>query len=264
MRNLDIRQLAAVRYAYGGQAYSEQYSNYLEFLDDNSIARPSDAQKLKQNALVKSVVETLGDWERVKSFRLYAGSNADAALVDVKRLVFMTAVNSPTYSASNGYVGNGTTSHINTGFTPSVATAVGAHLIAITAMPSVSRNISASTVTTPSNNRVAIFRGSGSNLEFVYSGGSLVAAQAMGTLPYVAAVVRISPTQVKSWVNTNGLIGGSTYSSVPLNVLGDLALFQNGSFFNSTSAGMGLGLAIDTLSDVEYLAINSAIQTYLS
>jgi hypothetical protein len=86
----------------------------------NSIALPTSDQQAKGNALMIAVKAALAnDFTRVQSMRVYAQSNADAALLDWKRLTTMTAVNSPTYTDSNGFTGNGTTAYINTGYGPS-------------------------------------------------------------------------------------------------------------------------------------------------
>jgi hypothetical protein len=51
---------------------------------------------------------------------LYASENAQQASIDIVNLATHSLVNAPSFTASQGYTGNGTSSYINTGFTPSV------------------------------------------------------------------------------------------------------------------------------------------------
>ncbi|CAB4165299.1 hypothetical protein UFOVP833_45 [uncultured Caudovirales phage] len=47
------------------------------------------------------------------------GEDSQSSLIDFIGLRTATAVNSPTFTASQGYAGNGTTSYVNSGFNPS-------------------------------------------------------------------------------------------------------------------------------------------------
>jgi hypothetical protein len=58
-------------------------------------------------------------WTKFDRLWVLANKDATAALTCLKSLQTATAVNSPTFTAGQGYAGNGTTSYINTGFDPS-------------------------------------------------------------------------------------------------------------------------------------------------
>jgi hypothetical protein len=58
-------------------------------------------------------------WTKLDGLWLFANQHATAALIDIKGLRTATAVNSPTFTADQGYAGNGSTSYVNTTFNPS-------------------------------------------------------------------------------------------------------------------------------------------------
>jgi hypothetical protein len=60
-----------------------------------------------------------GVWTDLDFLPVLAAENAASALVDWKARKAMTAVNTPTFTADQGYAFNGTTSYLNTGFIPS-------------------------------------------------------------------------------------------------------------------------------------------------
>lgn len=80
----------------------------------------SGAQKAYVQALVGSL-KASGVWASLDRLWLFAAENSTQALIDLVTRTTATAVNSPTFIANQGYTGNGTTSYVNTGFTPSTA-----------------------------------------------------------------------------------------------------------------------------------------------
>lgn len=58
-------------------------------------------------------------WTKIDALWLFANQHATAALLDIKSLRTATAVNTPTFTADQGYAGNGTTSYVNTTYNPS-------------------------------------------------------------------------------------------------------------------------------------------------
>lgn len=58
-------------------------------------------------------------WTKLDRLWLFANETAAGALMDIKGLDTATAVNTPTFTANQGYAGNGSTSYINTTFNPS-------------------------------------------------------------------------------------------------------------------------------------------------
>jgi hypothetical protein len=76
------------------------------------------AHKVAIHTLV-SGLKTDSLWTRLDRLWLFANQHATAALLDVKGLDTATAVNSPTFTADQGYAGNGTSSYINTTYNAS-------------------------------------------------------------------------------------------------------------------------------------------------
>ena len=60
-----------------------------------------------------------GVWTKLDRLWLFAGENTESALIDLVARSSATAVNSPTFTTDRGYVSDGTTSYINTGYNAS-------------------------------------------------------------------------------------------------------------------------------------------------
>lgn len=71
--------------------------------------------------------EASGAWNLTDDYMPLWGENAPQALTSLKQRRLATAVNSPTFTADRGYVFNGSTSYLNTGFIPAT------HAVAMTA-----------------------------------------------------------------------------------------------------------------------------------
>lgn len=67
-----------------------------------------------------------GGWALTDDYFATWGENPGQALVSLKQRRAMTPVNSPTFTADRGYVGDGVTTYIDTGFVPST------HAVAMT------------------------------------------------------------------------------------------------------------------------------------
>lgn len=99
--------------------YEAEYKAILDYATTNSYALPSTAQRLKQNTLLSSL-KTAGVWSKLDTFTNFAtDGSSNFALIDWKRLTQYTAVNSPTFTANEGFMGNGTSSYVDTNFNPS-------------------------------------------------------------------------------------------------------------------------------------------------
>jgi hypothetical protein len=83
----------------------------------NGIPQPTEPQKQKQNTLVVDLKAALGSWDRIKSLRVYAGTNQQAALLDWKRLIVMLALNNPIHTEAAGFKGDGVAASIECNFT---------------------------------------------------------------------------------------------------------------------------------------------------
>jgi hypothetical protein len=103
----------------GGVAFTDEYKAVLNYATSLGYTLPSAPQQILQNQLMIDL-KNAGVWNKLDSFRVYATDGSAAyALIDWKRLVLCTAVNSPTFTTNQGYKGNGTSSYINSNFTPS-------------------------------------------------------------------------------------------------------------------------------------------------
>lgn len=98
--------------------YEAEYKAILDYATTNSYNLPSTAQRLKQNTLLSSL-KTAGVWSKLDTFANFAtDGSSNFALIDWKRLTQYTAVNSPTFTTNEGFMGNGTSSYIDTNFNP--------------------------------------------------------------------------------------------------------------------------------------------------
>ena len=96
-------------------------SDYVAVLDTATTfgyALPTFSQIIKQNQLLIDL-KSAGVWDKLDTFAVFAtDGSSDFALIDWKRLTQYTAVNSPTFTTNEGFMGNGTSSYIDTNFNP--------------------------------------------------------------------------------------------------------------------------------------------------
>lgn len=79
---------------------------------------PSTARALLINDLIGSMISA-GLWQKLDAFYVMAQYDAQAARQNWIRDAFnLTAVSSPSFTVDRGYATNGTTSYLNTGYTP--------------------------------------------------------------------------------------------------------------------------------------------------
>ena len=79
---------------------------------------PDDTRKGQIDTCI-GAIKTAGVWSKLDCLWIRAAHDSQAALLDWKRLSDSTAVNSPTFTTDRGFTGDGSTSYINTNFTPS-------------------------------------------------------------------------------------------------------------------------------------------------
>lgn len=96
--------------------YESEYKAILDYATTNSYNLPSTAQRLKQNTLLSSL-KTAGVWSKLDTFANFAtDGSSQFALIDWKRLTQYNASTSPTFTTNEGFMGNGTSSYIDTNF----------------------------------------------------------------------------------------------------------------------------------------------------
>lgn len=99
-------------------SFDADYQAVLNYAISIGATLPSSEQQTKQNQLLLDL-KSAGIWNRLDTFAMFATDGSSSfALIDWKRLVTYTAVNSPTFSTNGGFTGNGTSSHINTNLNP--------------------------------------------------------------------------------------------------------------------------------------------------
>jgi hypothetical protein len=106
----------------GGVIYDVAYQAILDYATTQGYTLPSASQRLLQEQLLIDLKDA-GVWSKLDTFAVFANDgNSNFALIDwirtVKQrvLVLYTAVNSPTWTANQGFTGNGTSSYIDTNF----------------------------------------------------------------------------------------------------------------------------------------------------
>jgi hypothetical protein len=102
-------------------AFDADYQAVLDYGTTQGYTLPSASQQLLQNQLVVDLKDG-GIWSKLDTFGVFAtDGDSDFALIDWIRLTDYTAVNSPTFTANQGFQGNGTSAYIDTNFNPSTS-----------------------------------------------------------------------------------------------------------------------------------------------
>lgn len=80
---------------------------------------PSETRKRVINTLI-TALKSAGVWNKLDTLYVFAAADAQSALLNWKSSSYgASAVNTPTFTTDRGYVSNGTTSYLDTGFIPS-------------------------------------------------------------------------------------------------------------------------------------------------
>jgi hypothetical protein len=89
------------------------------------IARMTVAPNARRKRAIDTLIgalKTAGVWTKLDTFYVLAAHDAASARLNWVSTSFnLTAVNSPTFVANQGYTGDGATSYLDTGFNPSTA-----------------------------------------------------------------------------------------------------------------------------------------------
>lgn len=99
--------------------YDSNYLTVINYATTQGYTLPSLSQRIKQSNLLTDL-KTAGVWNKLDTFANFAtDGDSNFALIDWKRLSLLTAVNSPSFTTNEGFMGNGTSSYIDTNFNPS-------------------------------------------------------------------------------------------------------------------------------------------------
>ena len=105
----------------GGVVFDADYQAVLDYATTQGYTLPSSGQQTLQNQLVVDL-KAGGIWSKLDTFAVFAtDGDSDFALIDWKRLSDYTAVNSPTFTADEGFQGNGTSSYIDSNYNASTS-----------------------------------------------------------------------------------------------------------------------------------------------
>lgn len=106
------------RFASGGGGFDADYQAVLDYATTQGYTLPSSGQQTLQNQLVVDL-KSAGIWSKLDTFAVFAtDGSSDFALIDWKRLTDYTAFNSPTFTANQGFQGDGVSSYVSTNFNP--------------------------------------------------------------------------------------------------------------------------------------------------
>jgi hypothetical protein len=112
-----IRATVGILAGVGG-GFDADYQAILDYATTQAYTLPSASQQALQNQLVVDLKDG-GIWSKLDTFSVFAtDGDSNFALIDWKRLIQMTAVNSPTFTSNQGFQGNGTSSYIDTNYNP--------------------------------------------------------------------------------------------------------------------------------------------------
>ena len=104
----------------GGGGFDADYQAVLNYATTQGYTLPSSGQQTLQNQLVVDLKDG-GIWSKLDTFAVFAtDGDSDFALIDWIRLTQNTAVNSPTFTADEGFTGNGTSSYIDLNYNPTI------------------------------------------------------------------------------------------------------------------------------------------------
>jgi hypothetical protein len=103
---------------FQGGSLDADYQAVLTYATSLGYTLPSSAQQAKQSKLLADL-KAGGVWAKLDTFAMFANDGgSNFGLIDWKRLALYTAVNSPTFTTNEGFMGNGTSSYIDTNFNP--------------------------------------------------------------------------------------------------------------------------------------------------
>jgi hypothetical protein len=103
----------------GGGGFDADYQAVLDYATTQGYSLPSAGQQTLQNTLVTDL-KAAGVWSKLDAFSVFAtDGDADFALIDWVRLTTQTATNSPSFTANQGYAGDGVSAYISSNYTQS-------------------------------------------------------------------------------------------------------------------------------------------------
>ena len=225
---------------------------------------PTDARKSQINALI-AALKVAGVWAKIDALYVAAAADSQAATRNWKQNLYnATAINSPTFTADQGFTGNGSSSYLQTGYTASTA---GGNYVQDSATIGVwmRTELAADNIYD-----LAAFRSGGDTRINVRgaAGNQAIRLNSLdGTNPNVPSAIgftvgaRSSPT-VQRFLKNGVLLSSPTINSVqvPNSQFGLLGFGTGG---NYSSRQMAAALIAGGLTDAEVLAAYNALLAYM-
>jgi hypothetical protein len=234
------------------------YQAVLNYATTQGYTLPSASQQALQNQLVLDL-KTAGVWSKLDTFAVFAtDGDSDFALIDWKRLIDYTAVNSPTFTPNEGFQGNGTSSYIDLNYTTTTDW-VNASQNNTSAFAYAFRNPAPlNTIMLGSLNTSAILIPTGNNGFRIYNNPSVSFPNSVGVGLFTAN--RNSSTSLNAYINGNLL--GVNNSTNSLNITTPIYVCRFGSTYTPASPSMvGIGAYIDAIENDD---LNNAVNTYMT
>lgn len=236
--------------------FDADYVAILNYATTQGYTKPSAAQQIKQNKLLVDL-KTAGIWSKLDTFAVFAtDGNSDFALIDWKRLTQYTAVNSPTFTTNEGFLGNGTSSYINTNFNPATSgvnyTLNNASRFAWIFTAVVNRIIDG--ITSGSQNDMVI---GNSTAHRINSGTTALSVSADLSGTGFKSIHRTSSTNVSVFNNTTQTNGTATSTSITSE--NQFILRRGASYSNNEVSLYGMGASLVTENTDFYNAVNTYI-----
>lgn len=242
--------------------YSPEASAYFSAMS----TQPSDARKVLIDTCISSLVSA-GVWAKLDWLSLFASHDAQAARLNaVTPSQSMTEVNSPTFLTDRHYVGNGTSSYLNSGWNPLTASAPkftqNNHSMGAWCRNDVSSfsqselgHTTRATLVARSSLVATVYAASGS------SNFTLPVATSIG----FTAWSKLNSTQVRGYKNgtaiaTNTVTSSALYNQPFFALAASTSVGAGGSFSTRQVAALFWG---SQLSDSEHQALYNAVNTYL-
>jgi hypothetical protein len=238
-----------------GVSFDADYQAVLNYGTTQGYSLPSAGQQVLQNQLVVDL-KSGGIWSKLDTFAVFAtDGDSDFALIDWKRLTDYTAVNSPTFTADEGFTGNGTSSYVDcnyNGLTNGVNYANdSAHQMVWAMVFGASIELATNNLSQP---RQSIRRSSSGN------NGINSSTSASGSSNSAVGFIMFSRYNSSNYNQYNN---GSLLANVtqPRNSTGgtSLVLRSNLGYSNSTIAAASLGADLSSEASSYYTALNTYI-----
>jgi hypothetical protein len=234
---------------------------------------PTGARKTLINNLIRSLKQA-GIWSKLDAFYVMAAADAQAAqrnwIADAYNL---TPTNSPTFTADQGYQGNGTSSYLATGFTPSSAPSPklvqNSASLGVWSRTNIAENavdIGAKGSNPGTQDSTIMIRNSSNqflNRLNIIAGGGYSPANASSVGLFVA--VRPDASNLIDYVNGAVIGTGAVASAVVATIEFNIGVRNDNGTFNAYSTKQYAAALIgSSLSAAENSALYAALNTYLT